>query len=206
MSRKPLTNVQIDQKRDRILKAALPLISKYGYEKTTIEEIAHDARLSVGATYLYFHGKSQIFTCLYEGAIIRLEKSFDAVLATPFSTTKERITVLLMDYVNYYKKNYDYYRIIASGFWSKNAEISNNPTISQYAINILNKLGNAVKEGVEKGEILPCDTFATAVSLWAMNDGVLMLQEKTHVSYLSEHFEEYYKRSIEIMLKGVFIN
>jgi len=194
----------MEQKRDRILKAALPLVAKYGYDKTTIENIAHDARLSVGATYLYFHGKSQIFICLYEEAIRRLEKNFDIVLGSTFSTTRAKIEALLMAYIDYYKNNYEYYRVIASGFWGKNLEISNSPVLSQYAINILNKLGQAVQDGIDKGDIHPCDAFGTAVSLWSMNDGILMLQEKTHIYYLNDHFEEYYKRSIDIMLNGLF--
>ena len=46
---------------DRLVKAAEELFSQQGYRSTTIKDIAQSAGLSVGAFYIYFRSKYQIY-------------------------------------------------------------------------------------------------------------------------------------------------
>lgn len=46
--------------REAVLDAADRLFQHYGYKKTTVEDIAQEARMSRGTVYLYFHGKEEI--------------------------------------------------------------------------------------------------------------------------------------------------
>lgn len=48
----------------RILDAAAGLITRYGYDKTTMDEIARAAGVSKGALYLHFKGKEALFDAL----------------------------------------------------------------------------------------------------------------------------------------------
>lgn len=54
------------QRETQILQAAQKLIQKYGFDKTTVEEIAQDAGISKGAVYLYFPSKYAILDRLVE--------------------------------------------------------------------------------------------------------------------------------------------
>jgi TetR/AcrR family acrAB operon transcriptional repressor len=51
-------------RENRILDAAISLVVRYGYDKTTMDEIAHDAGVSKGALYLHFKGKEALFETL----------------------------------------------------------------------------------------------------------------------------------------------
>lgn len=53
-----------DEREQRILSAAAERIAHYGYDKTTVEEIARDAGISKGAIYLHFKSKEQLFEAL----------------------------------------------------------------------------------------------------------------------------------------------
>jgi AcrR family transcriptional regulator len=53
-----------DQRQQRILNAASQLIVRYGYDKTTVEDIAHEAGISKGAIYLHFRSKEELFEAL----------------------------------------------------------------------------------------------------------------------------------------------
>jgi AcrR family transcriptional regulator len=53
-----------DEREQRILNAAAERIAHYGYDKTTVEEIARDAGISKGAIYLHFKSKEQLFEAL----------------------------------------------------------------------------------------------------------------------------------------------
>ena len=52
------------QRTQRILDAASRLIAHYGFDKTTMDDIAHEARVSKGALYLEWPGKDQLFDAL----------------------------------------------------------------------------------------------------------------------------------------------
>jgi TetR/AcrR family acrAB operon transcriptional repressor len=49
---------------NRILEAASTLITHYGYDKTTVDEIAHEAGVSKGAIYLTWPSKDDLFDAL----------------------------------------------------------------------------------------------------------------------------------------------
>ena len=53
--------------RERILGAAFTLFSRYGYKRTSMEDIASEAGLSRAALYLQFHNKEDIFRELARG-------------------------------------------------------------------------------------------------------------------------------------------
>jgi TetR/AcrR family fatty acid metabolism transcriptional regulator len=49
------------EKHERILEAALTLMDRYGFKKTTVDEIAREAKVAKGTVYLYFRDKQDIF-------------------------------------------------------------------------------------------------------------------------------------------------
>lgn len=53
-----------DQRRDQILDACAALLLKYGYDKTTVSDIAHAAGVSKGAIYLHFPSKEAMAEAL----------------------------------------------------------------------------------------------------------------------------------------------
>ncbi len=71
-------------REQRILDAAANLFAHYGYDKTAVSDIAHDAGVSQGTIYLHFASKDK----LLEGLIIREMQAFaenwhDRVQADP---------------------------------------------------------------------------------------------------------------------------
>ena len=62
-----MTKSDNEERRQRILDAAANLIVHYGYDKTTVSDIAREAGISKGAIYLHFASKEALF----EGLIVR---------------------------------------------------------------------------------------------------------------------------------------
>jgi AcrR family transcriptional regulator len=52
------------EKYDAILAAAKQLFGHYGYRRTSIDDIAQEARIAKGTVYLYFKSKEEIFRAL----------------------------------------------------------------------------------------------------------------------------------------------
>ena len=57
--------------RDRILDAAKNLFSQYGYQRTSMVDIAKAAGLSRPALYLQFHSKDEVYLALAEAVVSR---------------------------------------------------------------------------------------------------------------------------------------
>jgi TetR/AcrR family acrAB operon transcriptional repressor len=55
----------------RILDAAARLIAHYGYDKTTMSDVAHEAGVSKGALYLHWDSKEALFEALFEREVWR---------------------------------------------------------------------------------------------------------------------------------------
>lgn len=53
-----------DERRERILDACAALLLKYGYDKTTVSDIAQEAGVSKGAIYLHFPSKEAMAEAL----------------------------------------------------------------------------------------------------------------------------------------------
>lgn len=62
----------------RILQAASRLIAYYGFDKTTMDDIAREAGVSKGALYLEWPGKDELFQALLEFEMTRLLHDFNA--------------------------------------------------------------------------------------------------------------------------------
>jgi AcrR family transcriptional regulator len=54
------------EKRQRVMRAALALFGEYGYERTSLEDIAERANVAVGGIYLHVRGKRQLLLVLMD--------------------------------------------------------------------------------------------------------------------------------------------
>lgn len=64
------------QRADRILDAAARLFARYGYDKTTVDEIAREAGVSKGAIYLHWPGKEALAEALLYREVRRVVEDF----------------------------------------------------------------------------------------------------------------------------------
>lgn len=61
---------------ERILDAAERLFTRYGYDKTAVEEIAREAGVSKGAIYLHWPSKAALAEALLERETLRVSRDF----------------------------------------------------------------------------------------------------------------------------------
>jgi AcrR family transcriptional regulator len=90
------------QKLQTILKAAKDCFARYGYEKTTLDDIGKIARLNKASLYYYFKNKEDIFiqVVLSEAkeCIEKLQKS-----ALEAENIEQKIAKYLIDRMRYYR-------------------------------------------------------------------------------------------------------
>ncbi len=68
------------EREARILDAATQLIVRYGYDKTTVSDVAREAGVSKGAIYLHYNSKEDVFVAAMEREMQRYATDFIARL------------------------------------------------------------------------------------------------------------------------------
>ena len=86
--------VQIDPTRDKILKVAARIFGKYGFQKTTMDEIARTAHKAKGSIYYYFRSKEDLFLEVVSHEMNELKEALKEV-----SSEKTVATSMLRNYM-----------------------------------------------------------------------------------------------------------
>lgn len=60
-----------DQRQQQLLDAAAQTITRQGYDKTTMSDIANEAGVSRGTVYLHFKSKEEIFDALFRREVLQ---------------------------------------------------------------------------------------------------------------------------------------
>ena len=72
--------MEIDNTKNKILKVASKLFSRYGFYKTSMDEIAKIARKAKGSLYYYFKSKEELFTEVVEIEIQNLKTQLSIII------------------------------------------------------------------------------------------------------------------------------
>ncbi|MBW1873613.1 MAG: TetR/AcrR family transcriptional regulator [Deltaproteobacteria bacterium] len=146
------------EKRDAILHAAWGLIRHYGYSKTTIDDIARQAKVGKGTVYLYFRSKKDIMLALTDLTNERITRELERI-ASGNKPPEERIRacvlyriMTLFDLVNRYPHSED---VIAS-ILPEIVEL-----LDRYVRRHGELLGQIVGEGCSAGILASEDPAAT---------------------------------------------
>ena len=100
MCPKVSTQYKIDVK-EKIVNAALMTFSKYGYDRTRMDDVAEAAKVSKGRLYLYFKNKEELFYAISERNIADLKQQ----LSTLFTGKENPISGSGNFYENFRSKN-----------------------------------------------------------------------------------------------------
>lgn len=157
--------------RDRIVQSAIECFSKYGFDRSRMDDIAQTADLSKGTLYLYFKSKEDLFYAICENNL----KVIKEQLSRMFATRKEN---LLYDVEQFYD---NLQKLEKKGdekvFFEIVAESARNPKLQKILYEQRTKIFDVVKEyldlQVQKGFFRKnIDTEAIASGLVALYNGL----------------------------------
>lgn len=79
---------------EQIAEAALRLFARYGYKRTSMDDIAREAGVARATLYLHFKGKDDVFRAMLAGLGSQVETRCREALATP-GPFSERLAALM---------------------------------------------------------------------------------------------------------------
>jgi len=180
--------------KDKIVQAAITTFSKYGYDKTRMDDIAKSAKLGKGTLYLYFKSKEELFYAISENSIKELKEQLSKLFSK-----KE-------DLVHDAEKFYDQYRnLIHDGekvSFEMIAESSRNPKLRkalyEQRMKVYDIVIDYLRRQIEKG------FFRKDMDVNAIASGLVALYDGLTISKLLGISEYYNKKAWTQTIRAIF--
>ena len=180
--------------KEKIVQAAITTFSKYGYDKTRMDDIAKSAKLGKGTLYLYFKSKEELFYAISENSIKELKEQLSKLFSK-----KE-------DLVHDAEKFYDQYRNLIHDSekvsFEMIAESSRNPKLRKVLYEQRMKVYDIVidylRRQIEKG------FFRKDMDVNAIASGLVALYDGLTISKLLGISEHYNKKTWAQTIRAIF--
>jgi AcrR family transcriptional regulator len=182
-----------EAKRKRVLDAATDEFATYGFENTSIQQIAKRAEISVGSVYKYFENKDELFAMVVKENLSLLEE-----LLLHHSSSDEDVMVkaesVLKELLKFSKKHPQLIKLYCAITTGNNTEFSR--LLAQRVESISAKVYTDVIEkaqlsGDARKDIDP-KFFA-----FLLNNVFMMLQFSISCDYYKERFKVYMGEDVE---------
>jgi TetR/AcrR family transcriptional repressor of uid operon len=182
--------------KSKIVESALIAFSKYGYDKTRMDDIAEAAKVSKGTLYLYFRSKEELFYAISETNILRLREQLSTLMAT---RKEELVSNAEKFYENFHNETgQDFDKV----FFEVVAESPRNPKLKrmlyEHRLRIIDIVTEYLNLQVEK------DLFGKDVDLRAISVGLVSLFNGLSVSKVSGMSESSNKQAWKETIKAIF--
>jgi len=195
-------------KKEKLLKSAKKLFSLYGYDITTIKMITEDAGLSPAAFYLYFNSKIEVYRTLNMLGMEILEKMMAEAVPAGQACCADRIRALAGAYAGFFREEREYYDIIAIVHLGQREFFVNRemaPQLEEGTKKVIAMVSSVIEKGIRTGEFRKVDPWKTAVALWGMIDGVLILEVKKSTGFLGVTVAELVDRLVDLVRSGLTV-
>ena len=155
--------------REKIIKAAIDAFSKYGFDRTRMDDVAKTADLSKGTIYLHFKSKEDLFYAICENNLAEAKQQ----ISTMFAKKEDLVSEIERFYDVFRNKKTAnegvFFETIAES--SRNAEL--RKALYKQRMNIFETAVGWVNLQIERGFFRKnIDANAIAVGLVSLYDGL----------------------------------
>jgi len=167
--------------QSRILKTAMQLFAKGGYDNVTMRRIAAEIEYSPGTIYLYFSNKKDIMLQLCYQGFERLMSRQDEL--ERITDPLERLTAAGRYYLAFALENPELYELM---FGTKEILPESGPDEDAVPLKAFRKFEQTVKKCTNKGGFGGGDVETMAISLWANLHGLASLLIKERLRFIPQ--------------------
>lgn len=187
-----------EHKLKLILKTALKLFARYGYKKTTLEDVARDLGMTKSSLYFYVTNKRE----LYEMAVKHAFKEWQIVVVKAMShedDVVEKFKVMCTHSLAYLQDQDDFRSILMKD----HAIFTLYPAEDRfYEINkgTIKLISDVLLEGIKQNRFYKMDVQLTAELLFSI---YIIFLIKTYVKSEGVSVVRMYEQGIKILLGGI---
>jgi AcrR family transcriptional regulator len=139
--------MQKENRRKEILRAAMDLFSKKGFDLTTVEDITRQAHIAKGTFYNFFPKKEDVLLYFLD---TEFAKSIDEIQQKMplLSTIAEKIELLIATYIKYIFPNKEFTAVLI-----KERVMNLGTGSNRNELNLMRQLAGLFDEAKQRGEI-----------------------------------------------------
>jgi len=195
-----------EARRNDILEAAKTVFFERGFNGTTMDQIAEAAELSKGSLYLHFPSKEELYVSILVEGLDLLQKRFERAVEGQ-KGWEDKLRQIGRAYLNFYEENRKYFQIL---FFLQHSEIASNVSDTLYqtcfakGLSCLDFLNQALKEGMDTGDIESQNPMELAVILWGSFNGIFQLyEEEDHKRLIPSELDRLIQITTDMMMNGL---
>jgi TetR/AcrR family transcriptional regulator, fatty acid metabolism regulator protein len=162
-----------DGRRDEIVRAALRLILKLGYNQVTLADIAEQVGVSKGLISYYFQKKEDVFFAVLEQIVDRLTTDFEGFYRTE-APAVDKLHLIFHNLFGNEKRARRYYTVVIDYM----AQAIRERQVQEYTELIYTSyrtyIERIIADGVASGEFRTVDTQRAASMVLAMIEGLIL--------------------------------
>jgi TetR/AcrR family transcriptional regulator, repressor for uid operon len=155
--------------KEKIVQAAITTFSKYGYDKTRMDDIAENAKISKGTLYLYFKSKEKLFYVISENSTKELKEQISKL----FSKKEDLVSDAEKFYDQYRNLIHDSEKVSFEMIAESSRNLKLRRALYEHRIKVYDIVINYLNHQLEKGFFRKnIDVNAIASGLVALYDGL----------------------------------
>ena len=163
-------------RRRRIQEAAREVFTEKGYAKTSIEQVARRATLSVGAIYLYFRSKEDLYVSLLEDTLEKFDQDMNEIRTRSDLTPVSRLQTAWAYFVEWAENDPEgtrTIRLVSQPDIRKQLSDEVAEATSRGLVRIREHLMELISAGMEAEVYRRVDAGESADILWSLYIGLL---------------------------------
>jgi len=139
----------MDNTKEKILNVATRIFSRFGFYKTSMDEIARTAHKAKGSLYYHFASKEELFTEVVAHELNNLKKELAMVVTDPELNAKEKIKKYLLTRMSVLYKATNYHETLKADFFEHFEFVDHLRSELDHWEK--EQLKNIIKQGIESG-------------------------------------------------------
>jgi len=191
--------MSIDNTKESILSVANKLFSRFGFHKTSMDEIAKIARKAKGSLYYHFASKEDLFREVVSIEMINLKNQLSFIVNNPDLTSTEKVKKYLVKRMEILNSAANYHETLKADFFEHFHFIDDLRTeLDAWEKENLKKL---ILQGVERGE------FAIIGDIDVLLDVFIMVIKGPEIPFFLQNkyvkYAPHFEGLIGILTKGL---
>lgn len=192
-------SMSIDNTRESILNVADKLFSRFGFYKTSMDEIAKIARKAKGSLYYHFASKEELFKEVVSVEIENFKKHLNKIVNNEELSSSEKIKQYFIKRMEVLSISTNYQETLKADFYEQFHFI--DELRSELEAWEKDKLKTIISNGVEKREFSPIKDIDILLDMFIMVSYGLEVPFFLQDKY--KHYSPYFESLIGILTKGL---
>lgn len=189
----------VDSTKESILHVADRLFSRFGFHKTSMDEIAKIARKAKGSLYYHFTSKEDLFREVVSIEIKKMKSQLISIIEDPDLTASEKMKKYLVKRMEILNSALNYHETLKADFFEQFLFIDDIRTELDTWEKL--KLKTIVIQGVQNGE------FKTIQNMDILLDILIMIMKGLEIPFFVqnkyERYSPHFDGLIRILTKGL---